>query len=165
MLDTDADISKGDVEFNQYKTVNGFYNTSTACVSYWYSSTNYSAQPFDFEYIFPNETAVNATSEYYSYTPQITSYCNSRTVNETTGGIPKDIEELEFATSTQALYYWQDPFLNDTWWAHFNTSPLTSDYYDWISWGFYPTDPTNFRCVSESGVYQASSPSIILNQK
>ena len=152
--DTNADISKGGGEFNNYAIDNGFFSTSAVCGTYWQSSKNSSALPVNFTYFYPNETLVEDAANYYIEAP-IKSYCGSVHSGDPGWGAKED---LEFFGNAFALYYWNDTVLNDTWWEHFRISPLTSDYPDWASWGFFPSDPINFRCLSESGVYQASPP-------
>jgi hypothetical protein len=64
------------------------------------------------------------------------------------------VGDIYVESGTTALYYWQDRDLNSSWWAHFQSDPTTSQYVYWSEWGFYPTIADNFRCETQSGVYQ-----------
>jgi hypothetical protein len=131
-------------------TVTSIYTTVAVCATYYLPSSNLSAPPINFTYTVPNTTDVEGTGSESGYF-SISSYCY--TLNEDQ---PTTKGNMEFGYEEMALYYWQNIDLNTTWWNHFHEDPLLSDYGDWASWDFYPTDPNNFRCVSDSGVYQAS---------
>ncbi|KAE9367622.1 hypothetical protein N431DRAFT_383412 [Stipitochalara longipes BDJ] len=129
-------------------TVTSIYTTVAVCATYYLHLDNNTAPAVNFTYTLPNMTAVEAINQGFN-DMSIGRYCNM--LNE---GQPSIQGNMEYVYETMALYYWQDIDLNKTWWDRFRESPTTSDPYDWASWGFYPTDADNFRCVSESGVYQ-----------
>ncbi|KUJ19250.1 uncharacterized protein LY89DRAFT_780239 [Mollisia scopiformis] len=57
--------------------------------------------------------------------------------------------------SSLEVYYWDDAFLNTTWWAQFYKN--ATSLYDpstWDSWGFWPSMPQNYRCIPLNGIYQ-----------
>jgi hypothetical protein len=66
------------------------------------------------------------------------------------GGISQD-------SAIQNGYYWQDSAWNATWWTHFLQDPSSVLSGSWESWGFPPSMPSSFECVTENGVCQVSS--------
>jgi len=112
---------------------NTVLNTTEICATWSTNSSDSSAPPFNFSYTIP------------SWGCQIGS--NYLTSNG----------NVIVSTSSYYIYDWQDPTLNSTWLAHFKSDPYTSQWYDWASWKFYPSDANNFRCITQNNVYQVSS--------
>jgi len=117
-------------------------NVTNICVSY--SLNDSSGLVFNFSYTFPNNTNLNSTDYQLGY------YEGCRI-----SSIPLSAD-ISLERDVYSIYYWTVKQLNDSWWAHFNSSPGTSQSGYWADWDFYPVDPGHYRCITETNIYQVS---------
>jgi hypothetical protein len=135
------------------------FSTVAVCTTWLVSTVNSSDLNFDFSYKLPNMTLLAEISGEKEPFADIYDACTSPD-NYTVYDRPVSTDtHRRYGVAT--LYYWNNEALNSSWWSHFQSDPFTSEYYDWASWGFYPTSPANFRCVTASGTYQVPKASFL----
>jgi hypothetical protein len=148
----------GDASLNNATIRTSFYSTVAICTAYWTNRSSLSSPATNFSYGLPNMTLVAEgypiTGTFSDDSPFSDGACSSYWENQTTEVALASGLWPKFAV--QALYYWNDDFLNSTWWSHFHIDPLTSNPDFWAAWGFYPTNSSHFRCATASGIYQVS---------
>ena len=144
----------GDASLNNATTQTSFYSTVAICTVYLINRSNSSSPATNFSYGLPNMTLV---AEGYPITEGLDSGLSESACDSSWGNQTMDVPSgMRQNFAVQALYYWNDDFLNSTWWSHFRIDPLTSNSDYWAAWGFYPTDSSHFRCATASGIYQVS---------
>jgi hypothetical protein len=131
--------------------VTSVYTAVQVCATWEQDLTTTPPVSFNLSWMPPNMSLVPANITYGYEALQLA--CSQLYAD---APVSEDFHTIDILKETIAIYYWQDKFLNDSWWSHFNHTPFTSQYGDWAEWGFYPTNASNFRCVTENNVYQVS---------
>jgi len=99
-----------------------------------------------------NTSGITTNEQYICFdqpNPEDPSNFSVEVRNDTAFGCPSNMTLLR-------TWYWNDPFLNDTFWAQYHKDPtLLEDWWTWGTWDFWPSVANHYRCTQDTnGFYQ-----------